>query len=203
VVPVTSTERRELGKALASYGERLGSDSAVKLPLEVLDAARKLGSGGSSYGLDRFYALVAGAEGQPVVLEMKQCLPAHAPDGVPVLAGADPEGIARAQRELMGEMNPATGWTEWPGGKMLVRELEPEKSRVKLSGNASRKALTTLSEQAAEVLARAHARTPANAARLEDWVNGHHDEIVDGLWTFARAYADQAEADFAAFSGLR
>src|SRR5262249_40416271 len=68
----------------------------------------------------------------------KQCLPARTREGVPVLSDADPRATVRAQQRLMGEINPATGWTEWPGGPLLVSEREPEKGRAKLPKDASR-----------------------------------------------------------------
>src|SRR5262249_16924955 len=43
VVPVTPAERQGLTAALGSYSHRLGPGSEVKIPIEVLDVARKLG----------------------------------------------------------------------------------------------------------------------------------------------------------------
>ena len=51
------------------------------------------------------------------------------------------------------------------------------------------------------VLARAHARS-GDAAAISGYL-GSGDQFDRAVWTFAEAYADQTEADWAAFSRAR
>ena len=49
------------------------------------------------------------------------------------------------------------------------------------------------------MLARSHAQGPGQAAAIQAWVKDDAKKAAANLWDFAKAYADQTEADFSAF----
>lgn len=198
--PLPPARKAAVLDGLQAYGRGLSSDAPVAQPFQVLDVVQKLGSGGSSFGLERYYALVANADPKkpPVVLDVKLCLASPVGDAQRDPLGSDPSEIARQQRELMGAANPLTGEVVVDGRRLLARELEPEKDSLKPE-KLGKKDLTSLASQAAKVLAGAHARTDEDASRLAEWVGGDASEATSNLWKFARDSADQTTADLAAY----
>ena len=183
--------REPIERGLREYGATLPRDAHVRVPLEILDVAGKLGSGGSTFGLPRYYALVKNADPskRPIVLEIKQGLPS-----------SDPAHVVERERTLGGLSNPLTGATHAGGADLLVRELEPEKSRIDLAHLDGRKEIQSVAAQDAEALARAHAAKAGNADAIDRWIGGDADAATAKLREFADAYANQAEADRAAFA---
>ncbi|WP_223643866.1 DUF2252 family protein [Corallococcus sp. EGB] len=200
--PLDAEQKAAVRTALASYEKTLNGAEGVAVPLKVLDLAGRLDAGGSSYGLERDYVLVGAADPKapPVLLEMKELLAFGVPSP-PVPANG--EDVVKAQAELGGAVNPLTGAVNMGGRAFLVREVEPEKNRLDDAVLAKNKSLRSTFEQAGVVLARAHGNTQAQAARLEDWVGGDTKEATKRLVAFAKAYADQAEADWKAFKAAR
>ena len=198
--PVTPERAAQLETALRGYERGVAGGAKAAVPLRILATAEKLGSGGSSFGLNRYYVLVANADPskKPVVLEVKQLLPSPLPKQDADLHRADADQVVGDQQTLGSAPNPLTGAATLDGYSYLVRELEPEKARVAVDKLGSGD-LTKLCEQAAEVLARSHAQVPGQAAAIQAWVKDDATKAAGSLWDFARSYADQAEADFAAF----
>ena len=200
--PVPASVRKDVSDALGTYEARLGETPSVARPLKVLDMAQRLDAGGSSYGLTRYNVLVEAANPKdpPVLLEMKELLaPAIAMPPAP----ADGAATVEAQQQLDGFTNPLTGSIRLGGRAFLVRELEPEKAKLSPDSLQGKKNLTSLFEQAATVLARAHGATPQQAAQLTRWVGGDAKEATKRLVAFAQDYADQTHADWKAFKAVR
>ena len=198
LVAVSPADAKAITAGLADYGRARSKDAKAQLPLQVLDLVKKEGSGGSSFGLPRYYALVKGQEGKlPVVLEVKLCLPSPL-DGKPVdLSRSSAASVLKSQQALGGLQNPLTGEARIGGKSFLVRELEPEKERL-TPEKQSPKDLLSLSRQAAMALARSHCQG-GRADALDAWAGGKSKGAVERLTSFATGYADQAEADYAFF----
>ena len=200
--PLDAAKKGAVRAALASYEKSLQGSEGVAVPLRVLDLAERLDAGGSSYGLERDYVLVGAADPKapPVLLELKELL-ASGVTSPPVPANG--EGVVKAQQALAGDANPLTGAVSIGGRAFLVREVEPEKHKLDDAALAKKKALRSTFEQAGVVLARAHGNTREQATRLETWLGGDTAEATKRLTAFARAYADQAEADWKALKAGR
>ncbi len=200
--PVPPLARKDVLNALGAYEAQLGKTPSVARPLKVLDMAQRLDAGGSSYGLTRYNVLVEAANPKdpPVLLEMKELLaPAINVPPTP----ADGAATVEAQKQLDGFTNPLTGSVRLGGRAFLVRELEPEKGKLSADALKGKKDLTSIFEQAATVLARAHGATPQQAAELTKWVGGDAKEATKRLVAFAQDYADQTQADWKAFKAAR
>ncbi|MDQ3262361.1 MAG: DUF2252 domain-containing protein [Myxococcota bacterium] len=187
--------------AVASHELTLGDQAAgVERPLRVLDVVEKLGSGGSSRGLPRHYALVAGAGtgAAPVVLELKELAPMALQD----TGASRGDALLAAQRlrELGGAHNPLGGAVAQGDRTLFIRELEPEKGDLKGKDLDSEKELLQAAEQTGLLLARQHALTPDQALALADWIGGEGKQLGKALQGFASEYAAQVEADYAAFT---
>jgi hypothetical protein len=109
--------------------------------------------------------------------------------------------VVKYQEGFGADCNPLTGSTTVDGRAFLVRELEPEKARLGAKALNSDREILSAFTQAAVVLARAHASTPAQAAALAKWVGGDAKEATRRLVSFARGYADQTQADWRAWRG--
>ncbi len=195
-----AAEAERIRAAVASHELALNDQaSGVERPLRVLDVVEKLGSGGSSRGLPRHYALVAGAGpgAAPVVLELKELAPMALQD--PGASRGDALLAAQRLRELGGAHNPLGGAVAQGERTLFIRELEPEKGDLKAKDLDSEKELLQAAEQTGLLLARQHALTPAQAGRLADWIGGEGKQLGQSLQGFASEYAAQVQADYAAF----
>ncbi|MCE1247216.1 MAG: DUF2252 domain-containing protein [Firmicutes bacterium] len=201
IQPVTLDEAADVKKGLEEYQSRLGSDLPIAKPVKVLDIARKLGSGGSSYGLDRYYVLVAADKvwKEPFVLEIKQLLPSAVNDQSGNLDAANGKEIVDNIRKTGGKANPLTGYTTVGGKACLVRELEPEKAKVDPGELKHYDELETYFTQAAKVMAYSHCQSKTEARNLRVWIGDEHKQMMKNLESFAMVYADQVEADFGAW----
>ncbi len=196
VKPLKGAEAEALKKGVEAFGVGLSNDAPVARPLQVLSIARKLNSGGSTLGLDRFYVLVAGRKGKkPRVLELKQVPPPAVEGSSPNLAKANPSAIVQRAQDLTGFKSPVYGATRGGGPPMRVREVEPEKVRVDPT-KMSRSELADFADQAAQMLARSH----GHKAELEKWIGEDEDLLAHNLADFALRYANQIEADWHAYA---
>jgi uncharacterized protein (DUF2252 family) len=197
--PVGKKDSKALASALASYAATLPADAKVAQPLQVLDLATESGKGGSSFGLQRFLALVADADPSqpPHVLELKQEMPSAVADGTGDLSHADAAADVAHQATLSGFLDPQVGAVTLHHGSYLVRELQPEGVGTKTDG-MDFAALDSLASQAGQALAQAHAQSVDSAA-VGTWLGADQRAATDNLVAFAETYANQTEADRSAF----
>jgi hypothetical protein len=193
--PVPAALRAEIVRGVEAYGATLAPQAVdVKLPLQILDVARRVDAGGSTLGLERYYVLVRGAEGKlHHILEMKTLPPTGVGATGRELAEADGRTVAGYADELLDFRSPLTGSAKVHGTWMLVRELEPEKSRIDPL-TVEPHQLDELGEAAATVLAHAHGRREA----LREWIRSDQKQLAHELTRFALGYAEQVKADFMA-----
>lgn len=195
--PVSADRAQAIKSALNTYQKELGDTPNVKRPLQVLDVVEKLGSGGSSYGLPRYYALVANskADKAPIILEIKGLLGTPISDQSGDLSRANGKQVVENWQSLSGYANPLSGATKLDGRSVLVRELEPEKNNIETNKLTKAEDLEKLVKQAATVLAKSHGRTEDIATSIMNWVSNDEKKLTKQLGEFARAYAEQMEAD--------
>lgn len=190
--------KQQVAAGLLNYARAL-QEPSVAVPLQLHDAVLRLANGFTSYGLLRFYVLVAAkTPGLPYVLEVKHCLPNPVNDATVELKATDARKIVAAMNALGGVPNPLSGVATIAQMSMLVRELEPEKGSFAPDQLTTARELESVGVQAAEVLARAHCHRGHGPA-LVRWIGSDADKASKVLAGFARAYADQTEADHGAF----
>ncbi len=160
---------------------------------KFLDLASKPHSGGSTRGLERYYALVDNPEGSPWILEVKAVLPTpvQIPDGD--LSRGDGAEILNFQKQMGSPVDHRHRAFKLGDVAFFTREREREKDSVK----DKPKNLSNLAPLLGKVLARAH---NSSGADLAGWIDGRDNELLDNLASFSQNYARQVESDFREFS---
>ena len=196
----TPQDHQLVQSMLTGYDQTQGATPSLERPIKILDLARRVDSGGSTFGLNRYYALVQGTGSLPLIMEIKQELPS-----APETASADPrqcsaKNLLAGMQALGGTPNPieATA-TAIDGTPYFIREREPEKGSVDLSKLSPTKA-ASLVTQAGTALARAHAHEPGAAAAVTRWVGSDESTLTTNLESFAQTYAQQTRNDTQAFA---
>ena len=105
------------------------------------------------------------------------------------------ERVITGQRSMQARSGPFVGWTTVGGRHFYVRQLRDMKGSIEVERLDAR-GLADYGLLLGGVLASAHARV-ADAAILAGYV-GKGEQLDDSIAAFARAYADQNEADHAA-----
>lgn len=185
---------------LASYRESLQEDRRVLLDrYAMVDYAMKV-VGVGSVGLGAFAALLdSGSDEDPLFLQVKEAQasvlerflgssgqPSH---GARVVAG---------QRRLQAATDVLLGSAVGPNGRAwYIRQLQDQKASAVVDA-MTEEDLATWGELCGWALARGHART-GEPSTIDAYL-GADDTFDHAMGTFAEAYADQTERDFAAFS---
>jgi uncharacterized protein (DUF2252 family) len=189
-------------QGLAEYASSLGPDRRVVLDhYHYVDFARKV-VGVGSVGAEAMMILLMGdREDDPLFLQIKEATTSV----LAPYAGASEydhqgERVVRGQRLMQAASDAFLGWITGSGAahrEFYVRQLRDKKgsAEVELMVPAG---LALYGELCGATLARAHART-GDAARIAGYV-GDDDTFDRVLERFAVAYADQNDADYAAFT---
>lgn len=174
----------------------LGALSKKFPNLTVLDLASKPHSGGSTRGLERYYALVDSSETKPWILEVKAVLPSpvQIPDGD--LSRGDGDKVLSFAKAMGSPVDHRHKAFRLGDVAFFTREREREKDALK----GKPKELRDMAAPLGKVLARAH---NASQADIEGWVGGRDQQLLDNLEGFVETYARQVESDFREFSAKR
>ncbi|GMA36939.1 DUF2252 family protein [Demequina litorisediminis] len=100
--------------------------------------------------------------------------------------------VVEYQQALQTVSDPLLGWTTVDGRQFYVRQFRNMKGSVSLD-RISAKALANYAGIAGRLLAKGHART-SGASMIAGYL-GRGANVDEAMATFARAYADQTEAD--------
>jgi uncharacterized protein (DUF2252 family) len=189
-------------QGLADYARSLPPDRRVVLDrYHYEDFARKV-SGVGSVGSEALMILLMGdAEDDPLFLQIKEA-------NTSVLApyaGASEyehqgERVVQGQRLMQAASDVFLGWVTGTGERrheFHVRHLRDMKGSATVEAMSPGR-LALYGELCGATLARAHART-GDAARITGYI-GDDDTFDRALGRFAVAYADQNDADYAAFT---
>lgn len=143
--------------------------------------------------------LYLSADGDPLFLQAKLAVDSVLEPYVSVTDtyGEPGERVVVGQRLMQAAGDPLLGWVSSPDGASLyyVRQLRDMKLSADLT-TMSPGVLTRYAEVCGKVLAHAHART-GDPALIAGYL-GKSDGFDEALTSFAVAYADQTERDYAA-----
>jgi len=194
--PVSQKIREKAENALKSFE----TDPKEKHTFNIFDVCEKKDSGGSSYGLKRYWVLAANDKNPiPVIIELKQLMPSSVIDRSGDLSKADGKSILDGQKSLGGLQNKLSGYTSIDGCTYLVREREAVKATVNLSKIDNFEKLSQLACQSAKTLAGSHCNEKGNSKLISDWIGGENKTLSSKLADFAILYAQQTEANFKEF----
>jgi uncharacterized protein (DUF2252 family) len=161
----------------------------------LLDIAHKV-VGVGSVGLRAYVALLEGSSADDVVfLQLKQ---ARRSVLAPFVHGGSAwhahqgQRVVEYQQALQTVSDPLLGWATIDGLQYYVRQFRNMKGTVALDA-IDADALTDYAGIVGHLLAKGHART-SGASMVAGYVGGS-DTLDKALCRFARAYADQTEAD--------
>jgi uncharacterized protein (DUF2252 family) len=164
----------------------------------VVDVAHKV-VGVGSVGLRAYVALCEGSSPDDVVfLQLKQArrsVVAPFVHGENALHDHQGQRVVEYQQALQTVSDPLLGWTTMDGRQYYVRQFRDMKGAIAVDG-IDANALSDYAGICGYLLAKGHART-SGASMIAAYV-GASEKLDKALARFARAYADQTEADHAA-----
>jgi len=193
-VPKVTSQR--IGAAIDDYLATLAPHwRRVLGGYTLIDVAHKV-VGVSSIGLRAYVALLEGSSPDDVIfLQLKQArrsvvaryvhgeVPRHAHQG---------QRVVEYQQALQTVSDPLLGWTTIDGLPYYVRQFRDMKGAIPLDAMKAG-ALTDYARLVGHLLAKGHART-SGASMIAGYV-GSSRRLDEAMRQFARAYADQIEAD--------
>jgi hypothetical protein len=197
--PLEGVVRDSVEEVLAEYRDTLPHDRRTLLrKYHVIDVAHKV-VGVGSVGLLAFVALMQGRdEDDLIVLQAKQAV--HSvlePFTAPSLYPQSGERVVAGQQLMQAASDIFLGWTQGGAGRQFyVRQLRDMKYAVDLT-TFDAKVLRAYAVLCGRTLARAHARA-GDAVAIAGYL-GDSDKFDKAVQSFALAYGDQADADFAAY----
>ncbi|SFN86253.1 Uncharacterized conserved protein, DUF2252 family [Pseudonocardia ammonioxydans] len=162
------------------------------------DVAHKV-VGVGSVGLRAYLVLCEGSSPDDVLfLQLKQ---ARRSVVAPYVHGDEAwhahqgQRVVEYQQALQTVSDPLLGWTTVAGRQYYVRQFRDMKGAI-VPDTLDAPALADYADICGKLLAKGHART-SGASMIAGYL-GKGGKVADALCTFARAYADQTEADHAA-----
>jgi len=197
VVRITDeSELAEVKKAFDAYKRALRRELQLLLDrFELTDFARKV-VGVGSVGMPAYVGLFLSADNEPLFLQAKLAVGSVLEPHVTI---TDPyadsgERVVVGQRLMQAAGDPLLGWTTSGDSHYYVRQLRDMKVSVDLTTMSSGH-LTRYAEACGRVLAHAHSRT-GDPALIAGYL-GKSADFDQALASFAVAYADQTERDYA------
>jgi uncharacterized protein (DUF2252 family) len=190
-------------QGLADYARTLSPERRLVLDhYHYVDFARKV-VGVGSVGSEAFMTLLMGdRDDDPLFLQVKE---ADTSVLAPYVGAGEHEHqgerVVQGQRVMQAASDPFLGWATGTGARALdfyVRQLRDMKGSAAVETMTPER-LALYGRLCGATLARVHART-GNAAKITGYL-GDDDSFDRALERFAVAYADQNDADYAAFSG--
>jgi len=199
ITHVPEAEAQRIAEGLDAYLETLAPHWRRALGgYTLLDLAHKV-VGVGSVGLRAYVALLEGSSADDVVfLQLKQArrsVLAPFVHGDSAWHAHQGQRVVEYQQALQTVSDPLLGWATIDGLQYYVRQFRNMKGTVALDA-IDADALTDYAGVVGHLLAKGHART-SGASMIAGYVGGS-DKLDEALCRFARAYADQTEADHAA-----
>lgn len=196
ITRVPEAEAERVAVALDEYLGTLASHwRRVLGGYTLVDIAHKV-VGVGSVGLRAYVALLEGSSADDVVfLQLKQArrsVLARFVHGDSAWHAHQGQRVVEYQQALQTVSDPLLGWTTIDGLQYYVRQFRNMKGTIPLDA-LDAAALTDYAGIVGHLLAKGHART-SGASMIAGYV-GSSDKLDKSLCRFARAYADQTEAD--------
>ncbi len=186
--------------AFATWLDGLPTETRALLDRFALRDVAFKAVGIGSVGTFCALGLFADADGNALILQLKQAWASVLePFAGPSRLSNAGQRVVVGQRILQAVSDPLLGWSAPnPDGKQFyVRQLKDSRL-ASFGGQIEAEALRAYAGLCGRALARAHARG-GDAATLAGYM-GDGDVFEDAVAGFARSYAAQVEADFAAFA---
>ncbi|NWK77526.1 DUF2252 domain-containing protein [Aquitalea sp. LB_tupeE] len=186
---------------LAAYRHTLKEDRQTLLDrFRLVDAAFKV-VGVGSVGTRCLVMLLQDNFDQPLFLQLKEARRSVLePYTAACVHGHQGKRVVFGQRLMQAASDVFLGWTSGPGERhFYVRQLRDMKAAPSLESFTSADSLTAFGQACAWALARAHAKSGGRAAELAGYI-GQSDKFDQAIASYATAYADQVERDFAVFT---
>jgi uncharacterized protein (DUF2252 family) len=165
----------------------------------LVDVAQKV-VGVSSVGLRSYIALLEGSSADDVLfLQLKQArrsVVARYVHGESARHAHQGQRVVEYQQALQTVSDPLLGWATIDGVSYYVRQFRDMKGTMPID-DITPGALTDYARILGQLLAKGHART-SGASLIAGYV-GASARLDTAMKHFARAYADQVEADYDAF----
>ncbi len=179
-----------------SYRSSLAPNIARLLDhYRLVDIARRV-VGVGSVGTRCWVAVLAGSEGEPLFLQVKEAMESVLEPYVGPSQFKPGERVVTGQRLLQSASDLFLGWGEAGGRSFYVRQLWDRKVSPDLEA-FDHKALGEYARICGKVLARAHART-GDAAYISGYL-GSSETFDASISNFAHEYSNQVEIDFQNF----
>lgn len=199
ITPVDEFEAEQLAVGLDGYLDTLAPHWRRTLGgYTLIDLAHKV-VGVGSVGLRAYVALLEGSSPDDVVfLQLKQArrsVLAKYVHGDAAWHTHQGQRVAEYQQALQTVSDPLLGWATVGGLHYYVRQFRNMKGAVALD-SIDAAALSDYAGVVGHLLAKGHART-SGASMIAGYAGGS-DKLDLAMCRFARAYADQTEADHAA-----
>ncbi|HEY2254859.1 MAG TPA: DUF2252 domain-containing protein [Variovorax sp.] len=196
ITRLPQAEADRIGEALDEYLITLAPHWRRALGgYTLLDIAHKV-VGVGSVGLRAYVALLEGSSADDVVfLQLKQArrsVLARYVHGDSAWHAHQGQRVVEYQQALQTVSDPLLGWATVDGLQYYVRQFRNMKGTIPLDA-IDAPALTDYAGIVGHLLAKGHART-SGASMIAGYV-GASDKLDKALCRFARAYADQTEAD--------
>ncbi|MBO0848958.1 MAG: DUF2252 domain-containing protein [Pseudonocardia sp.] len=198
ITRVPGAEADELAEALDDYLETLAPHwRRVLGGYTLVDIAHKV-VGVGSVGLRAYVALLEGSSPEDVVFlqlkEARRSVLARYVHGESAWHAHQGQRVVEYQQALQTVSDPLLGWTSAGGRQYYVRQFRDMKGSVALDAMDAG-ALNDYAGVLGHLLAKGHSRT-SGASMIAGYI-GKSDALAEAMCAFARAYADQTEADHA------
>ncbi|WP_307793806.1 DUF2252 domain-containing protein [Actinotalea soli] len=198
ITEVREPEREHLAAALDGYLETLAPHwRRLVGGYTLVDIAHKV-VGVGSVGLRAYVALLEGSDPDDVLfLQLKQArrsVLAPFVHGDSAWHAHQGQRVVEYQQALQTVSDPLLGWATADGRQYYVRQFRNMKGTVPLDG-IDAAALADYAGIVGHLLGKGHART-SGASMIAGYVGGSR-KLDRAMVRFARAYADQTEADHA------
>ena len=199
ITRVSSADSDRIAEALDQYLATLAPHWRRALAgYTLVDIAHKV-VGVGSVGLRAYVALLEGSSPDDVLfLQLKQArrsVLAPYVHGDSAWHAHQGQRVVEYQQALQTVSDPLLGWTSIDGLQYYVRQFRDMKGGILLDA-IDAAALTDYAGIVGHLLAKGHART-SGASMIAGYI-GSSDKLSKALCRFARAYADQTEADYRA-----
>jgi len=196
--PVPAKDAAAVLKSLKEYRKSLPPERLHFLDFyRPVDVAFKI-VGTGSVGLRDYVVLMEGRNAEDALfLQIKQeVLSTYAPYLKLPKFSNQGQRVVEGQHRIQPLSDLLLGWTTIGKFDFLVRQLNDHKGSLDIE-NMKGKGLSSLAQVAGELLARGHARS-GDALAITGYL-GDGEKVEKAIVKFARAYAKQVKADFAAF----
>lgn len=200
VMRLPDERHAQIGEALDSYLGTLDTQwKRVVGSYYLTDVAHKV-VGVGSVGLRAYVALLEGSDPNDVLFlqlkEARRSVVAPYVHGDKAWHRHQGERVVEYQQDLQTVSDPLLGWTSFDDRQFYVRQWRNQQGTIDL-GNITPQALRDYAGIVGHLLAKGHART-SGASRIAGYL-GRRERAAAAFARWARAYADQTEADHANF----